>query len=218
MAEQERRERSMSERAFWVRLALTMLLIAVPMGWLISFYDVPLTTVLAAAGASAVALLAIWDTSRLLPDGLVLWGQPKAMRDEVTGLYNPEGWTELLAAEEDRCSRHDMRASVVVVQVAGDGEPTIERLAEVGGRIKMLCRKHDVAAYLDEGTFGVLAVGSGARGSEVLVARLVDALGRQGIRVRWAVGERTESLDLPAAWEDATGRMADSPPVNAESG
>lgn len=200
------RERSMSERAFWVRVALTMALVAVPMAWTIVLYDAPALLVGLAGIAAAVAILATWDTSRFLPDGLLFWAKPKHLRDEQTGLYNPDGWERLLAAEEDRCRRHALAASVVVVQVKDPEDGSPQRAAEIGGTIRRICRAHDVAAYLDEDTFGILVVASGDEGSTALVQRVQGELG-SGVPARWAAVVRNDSRGLLDAWRLAEARV-----------
>lgn len=198
-------ERSMGERAFWVRVGLTMGLVAVPMAWTIVLYDAPALSVGLAGIAAAVAILAIWDTSRFLPNGLIFWGKPKHLRDEQTGLYNPDGWERLLAAEEDRCRRHGLTASVVVVRVKDPDDGSARRTSEIGGAIRQICRAHDVAAYLDEGTFGILAVASGDEGSTALIRRIQNELGPS--IVRWAAVARNDSRGLLEAWRLADARV-----------
>lgn len=200
------RERNMSERAFWVRVALTMALVAVPMAWTIVLYDAPGLSVGLVGVAAAVAILAIWDTSRFLPNGLIFWARPKHLRDEQTGLYNPDGWERLLEAEEDRCRRHGLTASVVVVQVQDPADDSAKRASEIGGTIRRICRAHDVAAYLDEHTFGILAVASGDEGSTALIQRVRGELGSK-VTIRSAGVARNDSLGLLEAWRLAETRV-----------
>lgn len=205
----------MSGRAFWLRLGGTMALVAVPMAWLVVFLELPLPILFPAAAAIAVALLAVWDGARLLPRGLVFWAKPEPLRDPTSGLYNPEGFEELLSAEEDRCRRHDLSASVVVVRVktTGGETPPEKDASEVGDRVKRLCRKHDVAGYLGDATFAVLAVASDNEGSSALVRRLQSELQGRDLKVRWAAMTRSGSRDLGSALRIARERV-----VSIESG
>jgi GGDEF domain-containing protein len=195
-------EASPHEKKFWVRLTATMLLAAFPLAWLLVVERRSPVWVGAAAFAMAIALLVVWDTTRWLPAGLVFWARPKAMRDEVTKLYNPAAWRDLLEAEEGRAARHGQPVGVVVVRT--DPGPDAARAdAEVGAAISRTVRGHDVAARLQDGAFAVLAVGSDQDGCDALVGRLTEQLSRVGAAARFGAVARTEGRTLQQVWAEA---------------
>jgi GGDEF domain-containing protein len=186
-----------------------MLLLALPLAWGLIVLDVDPVVIVVVSTVASVALLAIWDGARNLPQGLVFWAKPEPLRDRRTGLYNPDGWTHQLEVEEDRCRRHGLGAGVLAFQVT---DPNGQDVAvPVAKTLRRVCRGHDVLACLDEGSFAVLAVGSSAVGCHGLSQRLRNELEDKGFAVRVSAASRDDGTTLEQAWAEASRSAGDTP-------
>lgn len=193
---------------FWFRLVATMGLFAIPLSWGLVVEGMSPLVIASASVVTSFCLLAIWDGTRWLPKGLVWWARPEPLADEATGVFNPAGWHRLLEAEDDRCRRHDLDASVIVVHVeppAGAGD-SADRQA--GSAIASVVRTHDVVGHLDTATFGVLAVAAGADDCAAVLGRVGSALRADGFGVSFGVADRRAGADLFDACERARAAAA----------
>lgn len=130
----------------------------------------------------------------------------------------PEGhrtWMDMLATEEDRCRRHGMGASVLMVRVGEHEEDVARRAVSVVSR---QTRAHDKVVRLRPDALAVLAVHCSEAEVSALVDRVLDAMRTERIPVRTAVGSRGRRLDLYGAWEEAERRLEEPPPPGWASG
>lgn len=124
-------------------------------------------------------------------------------------------WMDTLAAEEDRCRRHGMRASVLVVRFGGREEDVVQRAASaVSGQT----RAHDKVVRLRDDALAVLAAHCSEADADVLAERVLEALQTERIPVQTAVGSRGHRVDLYGAWEEAERRLENHPPPGSASG
>lgn len=124
-------------------------------------------------------------------------------------------WMDVLAAEEDRCRRHGMRASVLVVRFGGCEEDVVQRAASaVAGQT----RAHDKVVRLRDDALAVLAVHCSEADAGVLAERVLEALQTERIPVQTAIGSRGHRVDLYGAWEEAERRLENHPPPGSASG
>lgn len=132
-------------------------------------------------------------------------------------------WMDVLATEEDRCRRHGMGASVVVVQLEEHmmvrfGGQEEDAVARVASAVSRQTRAHDKVVRLRPGTLGVLAVHCSEADARDLAERVLEALRAERVPVRTAVGSRGDRLDLYGAWEEAERRLEGAPPPGSASG
>lgn len=200
-------------RTFWLRLLLTMVLLALPLAFGLVVLQVSKLAVFLVGVISAVALLAIWDATRYLPTGWMFWSQAEPIQDAATGVFNPGAWERHLAMEEDRCKRHDLSACVVAVRIADD----VAAPAEVGAHLAGACRSHDLVACLDERTYAVLAIATDATKATAVVRRIEGVLGAEGIDARFAAADRSMAGTLPEAWTRAAAEVAAYDPGSKSS-
>lgn len=140
---------------------------------------------------------------------------PETPIDAGTG---PEGhgtWMDMLATEEDRCRRHGMGASVLMVRVGEHEEDVARRAVSV---VSEQTRAHDKVVRLRPDALAVLAVHCSEAEVSALADRVLDAMRTERIPVRTAVGSRDRRLDLYGAWEEAERRLEDPPPPGRASG
>jgi diguanylate cyclase len=136
----------------------------------------------------------------------------EAMTDPLTGCINRRGWDRLLAAEDDRCTRHGLDAIVVALDLdgfkavndRGGHEAGDEMLRRCARALRGCVRGHDVIARPGGDEFALLAVHTDASGEpEPLLARLRSMLERDGVRASMAAATRGGSGTLAEAWRAA---------------
>lgn len=135
--------------------------------------------------------------------------------EAVTDLGGRRTWMDVLAAEEDRCRRHGMGASVVMVRFGDRKEDVVRRAASAVSR---QTRAHDKVVRLREDTVAVLAVHCSEDDAAVLAERVLEAMRMERVPVQTAVGSRGHRLDLYGAWEEAERRLGNPPPPGRASG
>lgn len=135
--------------------------------------------------------------------------------DAGTGPEGHRTWMDMLATEEDRCRRHGMGASVLMVRVGEHEEDVARRAVSVVSR---QTRAHDKVVRLRPDALAVLVVHCSEAEASALVDRVLDAMRTERIPVRTAVGSRGHRLDLYGAWEEAERLLEDPPPPGWASG
>lgn len=138
-----------------------------------------------------------------------------SLADTLTGLANRRAWIRLLATEEDRCRRHGIETSIVVIDLDGlkgvndelghaAGDDLLRRASRA---IVAQTRAHDAVARLGGDEFGVLATHCPESDAQAFTRRLVDALDRERISASVGVSTRTPAQGLHRAWEQADSAM-----------
>ncbi|SDR75793.1 GGDEF domain-containing protein [Pseudomonas oryzae] len=141
--------------------------------------------------------------------------QAEALTDAMTHLYNRGGWEQLLDAEEARCRRYGHSAVVLMIdldelkrvndsQGHAAGDALIVRTAHA---LRRAVREIDIVARLGGDEFGVIGVGCGVAGGDVLRARVEAELASDGIRASIGLALREARDGLREAWVRADQRM-----------
>lgn len=138
-----------------------------------------------------------------------------ASADPLTGLANRRGWMRLLSAEEERCRRHGVETSVIVVDLDdlkgindARGHAAGDDVLQSTARAILSCtRRHDAVARLGGDEFAILAVHCPQQAADILSQRVVGALTPEGISASVGVATRRPPDGLHAAWEDADAAM-----------
>jgi diguanylate cyclase (GGDEF)-like protein len=141
--------------------------------------------------------------------------EAELMRDSLTSLYGRRGWDQLLAAEEDRCSRYGHPAAVLSIDLDGlkflndtQGHAAGDDLLLRAGRaLSTLMRPSDIVARIGGDEFAVLASECDAAGTQRLLTRVRDGLARAGVRASIGAANRHAARGLAAAWEEADAEM-----------
>lgn len=138
-----------------------------------------------------------------------------SLADPLTGLANRRAWIRLVATEEDRCRRHGIETSVVVIDLDGLKEVN-DDLGHTAGD-DLLCRAaraivaqtraHDAVARLGGDEFAVLATHCPEDDAQALTRRLVAALDEERISASVGVATRMPAQGLHRAWEQADSAM-----------
>jgi diguanylate cyclase len=132
--------------------------------------------------------------------------------DPITDLYDRRAWTELLAAEEERCKLYGNAACVVVVDLGAQyaraqrqGVQAVDDLMRIaGGCVTAVTREHDVVARVGDATIAVLAAECDRAGGKALIARLNNSLAGEHVEAAIAIAHRSPPLlTLEHAWSDA---------------
>jgi hypothetical protein len=124
-------------------------------------------------------------------------------QDRLTGALSARAWEQALAAENDRCRRHDGDAVVVVVHLASPAEDLRDAAAVIRGAI----RAHDIVARPSPSELALLAVSTGAGGAGALEQRVFRALAENGLRAGVSAVRRGDVGALDTAWATARHRM-----------
>ena len=131
-------------------------------------------------------------------------------RDQLTGVLDGRGWKRALAAESDRCRRHDFDAAVAIVSVLGsreDGDPNA-LLRECAAVVTSAVRAHDVVARPQPGEIAVLAANVTDAATPALERRLARVLADAAVPATVAVVRRAEVGALDTACIAARERIA----------
>lgn len=136
------------------------------------------------------------------------------MTDELTGLVNRRGWNEVLTREGDRCRRHGLLATVLLIDL-DDMKAANSRGHHEGDRLLRRCaaalvtgaRPHDVVARVGGDEFAVLAVHAGEESLESLPKRLQQALRATDVRASIGAACLSEADTLFDACRIADRRM-----------
>src|SRR3954447_1519340 len=139
----------------------------------------------------------------------------EAMFDPLTGCLNRRGWTEALRSEERRCSRHRLDAVVVILDLDGlkavndtEGHDAGDRrLIDCGEALLRAVRAEDSVARLGGDEFAVLAVQTGRRAPEALIANLERALEAADVKASLGWALRSRHAGLAGAVTEADRRM-----------
>lgn len=137
--------------------------------------------------------------------------QAEALTDAMTHLYNRGAWEQLLDAEEARCRRYGHPATVLMIdldelkrindsQGHAAGDALIVRTALA---LRLAVREVDIVARLGGDEFGIICVGCGRAGGEVLLRRIEAELENAGIRASIGLAQREPEGGIQAAWERA---------------
>jgi GGDEF domain-containing protein len=109
--------------------------------------------------------------------------------DLATGLFSGRHFDGALARECSRARRYERRLSLILLKL--EVLPAAEVLAKVGGQLRAAIRSADIACYLEEGRFAVLAPESAFADAERLARRIQVAVGGKlprGPRARFRAG------------------------------
>ena len=138
-----------------------------------------------------------------------------ATTDPVTGVLNRRGWDLVLAAENDRCRRHDLDASVLVVDVVGLKAVNDDAGHHAGDRLLQRCalalrdalRAHDAIARTGGDEFAVLAVHARGGSASEVERRVSAALLDHEVEGSVGAALRSSTGALETAWIAADHRM-----------
>ena len=139
----------------------------------------------------------------------------EALTDELTRLFNRRGWTQLLAAEDERCRRYGHPAAILIIDLDelkqvndrlghAEGDRLLERAADV---LRSAARPQDIVARLGGDEFGILCTECDESGGEAVLQRVRDALAEPAIGASVGLAVREPSRGLDGAWKDADERM-----------
>jgi len=139
----------------------------------------------------------------------------EANRDELTGLYNRRGLTELLDREEDRCRRYGNDAGVLSIDVNGlkrindeqghsAGDETIRNVAAA---LKRATRRSDIVARIGGDEFVIIAMESGSAHTAELSQRVREQLKTAGVSAAVGSAQRLAHAGMKPAMEAADAAM-----------
>lgn len=139
----------------------------------------------------------------------------EALTDGLTGLFNRRAWDRLLAAEEGRCQRYGLAATLYSIdlndlkfindQYGHDhGDRYIQKVAEI---LLKTTRINDVVARLGGDEFAVLCPEVSTVEAEIVFDRLLRAFAAEGIHVAMGYATRMLNSDLNAVLIQADQRM-----------
>ncbi len=135
----------------------------------------------------------------------------EAFVDPLTGAANRRAWDRAVEAEERRRQRYGGNASVVVVDVDDlggvnaahghlGGDLMLRMVADTLGEAS---RDSDTVARVGDDEFALLALGCDDDHLRVVVSRLRQALGRQGVGASVGGASRRPGVGLREAWLEA---------------
>ena len=135
--------------------------------------------------------------------------------DALTGVLNRRGWDLALSAENDRCRRHDLDASVLVVDIVGLKAVNDDAGHHAGDRLLQRCavalrgamRAHDVIARTGGDEFAVLAVHAQGGSATEVESRVRAALLDHEVECSVGAALRSSTGALETAWIAADHRM-----------
>ncbi len=135
----------------------------------------------------------------------------EAFVDPLTGAANRRAWDGAVEAEERRRQRYGGNASVVVVDVDDlggvnaahghlGGDLMLRMVADTLGEVS---RDSDTVARVGDDEFALLALGCDEDHLRVVISRLRQALGRQGVGASVGGASRRPGVGLREAWLEA---------------
>ena len=141
--------------------------------------------------------------------------QDEAFMDPLTGAANHRAWEQSVVTEERRRQRYGGHASVVMVDVDDlggvntahghlGGDLMLRMVADTLGEVS---RDSDTVARVGDDEFALLALGCDEDQLRVVILRLREALGRQGVGASVGGSTRRPGVGLPEAWFDAEVEM-----------
>ena len=139
----------------------------------------------------------------------------EAFVDPLTGAANRRAWDQSVETEERRRRRYGGHASVVMVDVDDlggvntahghlGGDLMLRMVADTLGEVS---RDSDTVARVGDDEFALLALGCDEDQLGVVIFRLREALGRQGVGASVGGSTRRPGVGLPEAWFDAEVQM-----------
>ena len=139
----------------------------------------------------------------------------EAFVDPLTGAANRRAWDQSVETEERRRQRYGGHASVVMVDVDDlsgvnaahghlGGDLMLRMVADTLGEVS---RDSDTVARVGDDEFALLALGCDEDQLRVVIFRLREALGRQGVGASVGGSTRRPGVGLPEAWFDAEVQM-----------
>ena len=135
----------------------------------------------------------------------------EALVDPLTGATNRRGWDRAIDAEERRRRRYGGHASVLVVDV-DDLAGVNQAHGHLGGDLMLrmvadtlrdVSRDSDTIARVGDDEFALLALSCDEDHLRVVMSRLRDALGGQGVGASVGGASRRPGVGLPEAWLEA---------------
>jgi diguanylate cyclase (GGDEF)-like protein len=135
----------------------------------------------------------------------------EAFMDPLTEAANRRAWVQALEAEERRRKRYGGHASVVVVDVDNLGGVN-DAHGHLGGDLMLrmvadtlveVSRDSDTVARVGDDEFALMALGCDEDHLRVVISRLRDALGREGVGASVGAASRRPGVSLPEAWLEA---------------
>ncbi|WP_347454370.1 sensor domain-containing diguanylate cyclase [Acinetobacter thermotolerans] len=139
----------------------------------------------------------------------------EALTDSLTGLYNRRAWDQLLEAEEGRCQRYGLPASIFSIdlndlkqvndQFGHDaGDQLIQRTADL---LVEHMRVNDVIARIGGDEFTILCPETKAADAAVLYQRLTEMFSAADIHVAIGFAARQLTTDLHEVLIEADKKM-----------
>lgn len=141
--------------------------------------------------------------------------QADALVDPLTGLHNRRSWDQLLATEDQRCSRFGYDAVIFMIDVdelkaVNDRfghEKGDELIRSAGTALERSVRRTDVVARVGGDEFAILAVKCDASAAARIREHIESTLMRANAPATVGYSVRSEAGDLFEAWRQADGAM-----------
>lgn len=141
--------------------------------------------------------------------------EAEAMLDDMTGVYNRNGWQKLIEKEEQRCHRYGHTAGILIIDLDdlkdindSEGHGAGDALLHKAAKLLQQCnRASDIIARLGGDEFGILGVEMNSKQTEALGERVQQALtsGDINASVGWAT--RHGEVDINQAIKQADRMM-----------
>jgi diguanylate cyclase (GGDEF)-like protein len=141
--------------------------------------------------------------------------QADALVDPLTGLHNRRSWDQLLATEDQRCSRFGYDAVIFMIDVdelkaVNDRfghEKGDELIKNAATSLERSVRRTDVVARVGGDEFAILAVKCDASAAARIRDHIESTLMRANAPATVGYSVRSEAGDLFEAWRQADGAM-----------
>ncbi len=141
--------------------------------------------------------------------------QADALVDPLTGLHNRRAWDQLLATEDQRCSRHGYDAVIFVIDLDGlkavndrfGHEKGDELIKNAANALERCVRRTDVVARVGGDEFSILAVKCDANAAARIREHIESTMMRANAPATVGFSVRSEAGDLFEAWRQADGAM-----------
>ncbi|MCS3904289.1 diguanylate cyclase (GGDEF)-like protein [Methylohalomonas lacus] len=141
--------------------------------------------------------------------------EAEAMIDDMTSVYNRNGWEKLIEKEEQRCRRYGHTAGILIIDLDdlkdindSEGHEAGDVLLHQAAKLLQQCnRASDVIARLGGDEFGILGVEMNSRQTEALGERVQQCLADGDINASVGWATRHGEVDINQAIKQADRMM-----------
>lgn len=124
--------------------------------------------------------------------------------DAATGLFSDAAWRRMIEIEEDRCRQLGASAGMIAMRLEQMPQDQRERerlVRRIGWIVRGATEPPNLAARLDERTFGLMSIDATLTDTQALAQRLGHAFEAEQLPVRIASAERGQGpQDLATCW------------------